>query len=248
MLPAIERGFVSERYHPTVAHQFTLTINEPMLKAHISIRQDSPTFDWLTEFLTILVAGLIYGPDHPLATFSAWNATGTYMTVTSSERFTSTTLRITQVFDNNSNYEGYSVKLSPDQALFFGRSANVDDFYKSCDELFGKNSLMTNLIKSKTAIQFPISEVHDAVSIKHGMLLFQGGEWRYYDLNSSNGTSIKTAQDRQAIDATITIRPGDVLRLGAPVNTDDTNDTSIYLSAAAIRVTCYVDRELELFG
>lgn len=78
----------------------------------------------------------------------------------------------------------------------------------------------------------------------HGMLLCEGDTWRLYDLGSTNGTSIKCADNKiETVGDVSEVRPGDRLRFGAPLGADDTN---VYWSAVTLLLTLDVGLSEEL--
>lgn len=245
VIPAIERGFVSERYHPSAARQFSITINDLLTQAQAGLLRENPNYVPFGRLVTALFAGLVYGPNHPIATGKPWNATEHFHPYRAAQRVDGVAIRVTQVFDPELAYEGYSEVYRPEQAVFFGRSAKLEDFLAACRRRFGDNRPFLKEISTREAIMFPIAESHEAVGNVHGMLLCEGDVWRFYDFGSTNGTSIQSRQGSQGIDGTMTVRPGDLVRLGAPSTADDAN---VFWSAAVMHVSHYVERERELYA
>ncbi|MDO4538458.1 MAG: FHA domain-containing protein [Coriobacteriales bacterium] len=242
VVPAIERGFLSERYSSADARQFVMTLGSLMDGAHRSVMAEDSDFEEYRAFLRVLVAGLVYGPRHPLAIDREWDETDEYRPYHGTPVAEGTTIRLTQVFDADAVYTGYSDLLRSSQLMFFGKSPRVEEYLRHCRELFCDDQELLALLRTREATVFPMA-LHDAVSNMHGMLVCEGDVWRLYDLGSTNGTSIESADHASAVKNLIEVRPGDRIRLGAPANADDAN---VYWSAATILVSLNIDRTEEL--
>ncbi|MBR3158542.1 MAG: hypothetical protein IKF14_05490 [Atopobiaceae bacterium] len=242
VIPAIERGLLSERYRTADIQQFALTLNALSPAAHRCIVSEGADLEPFSAFLKSLVAGLIYGPVHPVAIGRAWDATQDYLPYDQPENPQGTTLRLTQLFDERGRFTGYSDVYHTSQLVLFGRSPSAEDYERRCTELFGDEPALLAAIRSREEVIFPIA-LHDAVSNVHGMLLCEEGVWRFYDLASSNGTSIASESGTSDVAYLVEVRAGDCLRLGAPASAHDAN---AFWDAATIRATLHVNRVEEI--
>ncbi len=238
VIPAIERGLLSERYRAADIQQFTLTLNALSPAAHRCIVEEGANLEPFCAFLKSLVTGLIYGPVHPVAIGRAWDATQDYLPYDQPENPRGTTLRLTQLFDERGRFTGYSDVYRSSQLVLFGRSPNARDYECRCAELFRDEPALLATIRSKEAVIFPIA-LHDAVSNIHGLLLCEEDVWRFYDLESTNGTSITSENGTSDVAHLVEVRAGDCLRLGAPASAHDAN---AFWDAATIRATLHVNR------
>lgn len=245
VVPAIERGLLSERYRSSDIRQFVLTLNETIFKAHRDLMKYRPGeeeahLDDFLRFLITLFAGLIYGPNHPYAISRPWNVTPSASETDdddNEELREGTTIRVTQVFNDSGRYTGYSELFRPGQVVFFGRDPVVDKYLTKCRDVFPDDSDALRVISDCEKVIFPIA-YHDAVSNCHAVLLCQGDAWWLYDLKSTNGTSI--ASDDGIVDvATLSrVAPGDRMRLGRSAKASGAN---VYYDAATMLITLNVD-------
>lgn len=242
VVPAIERGFLSERYSSVEARQFVMTLGGLMDRAHRCVTSEDSSFDSYRLFLRVIVAGLIYGPNHPIAMDREWDVTECYEPYFGVQAVQGTTIRLTQVYGDYEKYTGYSELFRPAQVVFFGMCPDVGEYLERCDTLFHEEAETMHMLRSLEAKVFPMT-LHDAVSNVHAMMVCEGDVWRLYDLGSSNGTSIASEGRVESVDHLIKIKPGDRIRLGAPVGAHDAN---VYWSAATILVSLNVDRTEEL--
>ena len=246
VIPAIERGLLSERYRSSDIRQFVLTLNGTVYRAHNGLKrflggEADTDLDPFFGFVTALFAGLIYGPDHPLAVSRQWDDTpedlfgdeGDY----DLERREGTTIRVTQVFDDAGIQTGYSELFRPMQVVFFGRSPNVDQYLEQCESIFPEESDTLEAISVREKVVYPIA-YHLAVSNKHAMMLCQDDVWWLYDLESTNGTSVATSDGIINIEGLAKIEPGDRIRMGIPAEARGAN---VYYDAATLLVTLNVD-------
>ena len=246
VIPAIERGLLSERYSSSDIRQFVLTLNGTIYKAHSDLKSyikgevgaivPEPFF----RFLTTLFAGLIYGPEHPLAISRPWDATpyAEYeLNEDDVERREGTTIRVTQVFDDAGIQTGYSELFRPMQVVFFGRSPDIDQYLKQCKNVFPEDSGILEAVSKCEKVVFPIA-YHLAVSNRHAMMVFHGDSWWLYDLESTNGTSLASSDGIVDIEGLAKIAPGDKLRLGIHAEGRGEN---VYYDAATLLVTLNVD-------
>lgn len=243
VVPAIESGFKSERYSPSEIQWYIQTLNGLIYRAY-KCRNDASDHEDIRpfqEFAKALFAGLIYGPCHPLALGLSPEATPAIQSGWNREydREEGSTLRLTQVFDAKCAHTGYSELFRPSQVVFFGRSSDVAKYLERCNKLFSDHAEMLMYMKSLKPVVFP-TVLHPAVGRWHGMLLYEGEQWRYYDLDSTNGSSIVSDEKVYDIQRLIEIRPGDFLRIGAPSHLD-VRDTNAFMDAATLLVSSHVD-------
>ena len=240
VVPAIERGFQSERYRSTEIERFTQTLNSLIYRAHICLLKDDD-IEPFRKFVRILFAGLIYGPNHPLALDLRTGPTPSFEEsgCGNYDRDEGTTIRLTQIFDDRGIHTGYSELFRPSQVVFFGRSSRTQEYLSRVSELFPDDSEIETRLQQSQVVLFPII-LHPTVGRVHGMLVCAGDVWRFYDLKSTNGSCIVSREGTTPVDHLIELRPGDYLRLGAPADVDDT-DVNLFMDAATIMVSSHVD-------
>lgn len=243
IIPAIESGFEAERYRAADIRQFTLNICDLLASTCGALNSKQNTdYEVVRPLITALIAGLVYGPSHPIAISQEKNATSQYYSSHGTQEVEGASIRVTQVFDDELVYTGYSQMLRPNQAIFFGRSPKIDDFEDACDKHLNKETLQ--VLSEYETVLFPIGESHDAVGNVHGVLMCENDIWRFYDFESSNGTTLQSNDSITSVTGVMEILPGDLVRLGAPQNARDAN---VYWSAAAMYITKHVERERELY-
>ncbi len=248
VVPAIESGLRSERYRPSDIQRFVQTLNSLIYLAHRRLNDGDLSSEEhpFRRFATTLFAGLVFGPNSRLAlglqdettqaeAESEFDADdfGGY------DRCENTVIRLTQIFDERGAHTGYSELYRPSQVIFFGRNSEVEGYVTRCSELFSDNSDVSVAIKNREHVVYP-TVLHPAISRWHGMLLCEDDTWRYYDLASTNGSSIVTADGVSPVQTLIEVRPGDQLRVGASENVD-VMDTNAYEDAATLFVSFHVD-------
>lgn len=242
VVPSIESGLRSERYRPSDIQRFVQTLNGLVYMAHKCLLAGDAEDDIrpFREFATTLFAGLIYGPNSRLAlglqeatpTIASGELVGYY-------REEGTTIRLTQVFDDRGAHTGYSELFRPAQVVFFGRSNEAERYLERCDALLSDDPETVALVRSREPVVFP-TVLHPAVGRWHGMLLCEDDTWRYYDLDSTNGSSIVSGEDVASVDPLIEVRAGDYLRIGASANVD-VRDANAYEDAATLHISSHVD-------
>ncbi|MDO4805721.1 MAG: FHA domain-containing protein [Coriobacteriales bacterium] len=248
VVPAIESGLRSERHRPSDIQRYIQTLNGLIYMAHRRLSDgDLNSVDHpFREFATALFAGLVFGPNDRLAlglnedttqteTDSGFGGAG----FDGYDGRESAIIRLTQVFDARGAHTGYSELFRPSQVVFFGRSPEIDKYLARCRELFADDSETIATVDDREPVVFP-TVLHPAVGRWHGMLLCEDDTWRYYDLASTNGSSIVTADGITPVQTLIELRPGDYLRVGASANVD-VLDTNAYEDAATLFVSSHVD-------
>lgn len=245
VIPAIERGLLSERYRSSDIRQFVLTLNGTIYKAHKNLSKyvageadvDLTPF---CRFLITLFAGLTYGPRHPLAISRPWDATEVSNVLDNGHNMElreGSTIRVTQIFDESVFQTGYSELFRPAQVVFFGRSPVIDQYVRRCESIFPKDSDILSAVAAREKVVYPIA-YHAAVSNLHAMLVCQGDVWWLYDLGSTNGISLASDAGIVDVDKLTKVAPGDRLRMGAPAESRGSN---VYYDSATLLVTLNVD-------
>jgi hypothetical protein len=243
VVPAIEIGLKSERNSPSEIQWFIQTLNGLIYRAHSCLADKAAHKDLapFREFAKTLFAGLIYGPCNPLALGLAPEATppieaGNSRTYDGPE---SSTIRLTQVFDKSCAHTGYTELFRPSQVVFFGRSSDVATYLERCEEHFADDLETLAFVKSREPVIFP-TVLHPAVGRWHGMLLCEDETWRYFDFDSTNGSSVISDEEVYDAKPLLEVRAGDYLRIGAPVHLDPL-DSNAFMDAATLFVSSHVD-------
>lgn len=234
-LPSIEAGFLAERYRASDIRQFSLTLGDLLYDAQY---QGDEATDGLRAFAMALVAGLIYGPSHPVALDRPWDATVEYLPYDQPVTVPGDMLRVTQIFDRDLRVVGYSEVFDKDQVVFFGRCPDAKRYLDRAREMFVDEPELFDQVASCDAVVFPISADHAQTGNLHGMLLFSGDSWHFYDFHSTNGSSVLSEEESDDVGGVIRVHPGDRIRLGAPVRSDD---TMAYWGASTVLVSQYAD-------
>lgn len=232
VLPAIAEGFAAERYHPSNIARFSQGIDRALGKLDYMLPQ---TF---RNFAIPLVAGLIYGPDHPIARSHTNSATfqPAGLSVTGClppEAIDYSTIVLTQLFSNNAGFVGHSISYDSDCAILLGRNSDFASFIDGCDDTFA------NALESKQPIAFPISHAHKSTSRAHGMIARIDEHWYFIDI-SSNGSYIENANEPSSVHrGIVALAPGDRIYLG--LAEPPTSDSAAYLQASTVLVSFKVD-------
>ena len=235
VLPSIEAGFLAERYRTSDIRQFSLTLGDLLYDARY---QGDKTNDGMRAFAMALVAGLIYGPSHPVALDRSWDATVEYLPYDQPVTVPGDMLRVTQIFDRDLRVVGYSEVFGKSQVLFFGRCPDAGHYLDKARELFADEPGLYAQVASCDAVVFPISADHAQTGNLHGMLLYSGDSWHFYDFHSTNGSSVLSEEESDDVNGVIRVHPGDRIRLGAPVRSDD---AMAYWGASTVLVSQYAD-------
>lgn len=207
VLPAIADGFRTERYHSSDIARFSQTLDVLLGE----LRPSRPKT--LLNFARSLVAGLIYGPNHFLARISGGDATSlrTQSGTTDSDSYgdvDETSIRITQLFSDNSAYMGYSELFDDGKVIFLGRNSDAKLFLEKCNPAFAEE------VEGLEAVFYPISNAHRRTSNEHAAIARLGGTWYYHDF-STNGSFIDDGKSRNPVHGGMAIvNPGDRICLG----------------------------------
>lgn len=231
ILPAIAAGFKTEGYSHASVATFCQVAEELLDK--VDLTADSG----LRPFARMLVAALIYGPQHPLALNRPYNAT---VLVTEDEvdgyqdasAVAGDTIRLTQVYSDDGAYCGFSDEYTQGDVVFFGRSPHLRDYLERCDE--PEYEEIKELLEGKNPIVFPVAAAHRKTSNVHGALARYGSGWYYYDLASTNGTMVEQAGRAISVAGLCGIRAGARICLGGLAG--DT-DEDLYHDAAVVLVS-----------
>lgn len=247
IIPAITDGLECERYASVAIEGFARKLED--LAQQLTVgedgEEDGERLDQFREFLTVLVAGIIYGPDHPLVVAGTPYPTEHFDPYFGeSYEPQGTDIRLTQVFDERGCSAGYSELFHSGQVVFVGRSTDAEEYMARCRDMFEGVPATLEVLDSCEKSVFPVASTHASVSGLHGMLLCEEGVWRLYDLGSTNGTSVRglVAQD-VAPGGVRNVQPGDFLSFGAPANA---NDANVYWDAVTLMLARHVSREEEL--
>jgi len=248
--PAIERGFLSERYRWSEVQQFIVTLTKLLESANLCAQEGEGSGKPYREFLETLVAGIIYGPTHPMAMRMEWDPTSDFFAYNGRQTLEYTGVRITQIFDAKVRLTGYSELVRSSQVVFFGRSPKAEDYLDRLNAVIGRmgarkeDERLFDHIVQLEHIVFPMT-LQDMVSGCHAMLVCEGRQWYLYDLESTNGTVIESDGKLIKVGSgdVLRINPGDRVHLGSPAEADDMN---VYWNAATIVITFNVDRNTEL--
>lgn len=231
VLPAIESGFLAERYRSSDVRLFTLVLDE-LLHANLLEAEQ------FGRFVKVLVAGLIYGPNHPLVLDRQWDKTVQYVPSNYAPGVSDETIRVSQLFDENMAYVGSSELCNSGQAVFFGRCVHLDRYLSKCAEKFRGDVELQLELESREKIIFPISDAHAQTGNVHGVLVYIGHSWYFYDLDSTNGTSVANQDETVSVQDAIVVCPGDRIRLGAPAQA---TDRTLYWGASTVLISSCVD-------
>lgn len=235
VVPAIASGFQTEGYHSSDITRFKQDIIELVGDLRAG---DKEAF---RAFGTSLTAALIYGPGHRLTMRNrpertVWRNENESVLEWIPED--NGNIVISQLFASGFSYIGYSEQFTQDNVIFFGRSGNLGDYIRACEEYLPQTdkSLIQD-ITAKSKIVFPIARGHSLVSNAHGLLVHQGQNWYFLDY-SSNGTSITSRGEERFVHLNGTaIEPGDRIRLG----TDCSDPQTCYQHAATVLVSFCVN-------
>lgn len=244
VMPAIEQGFYAERYSASDVRQFLDALNNLLEAAQFGLRAQQTDYEPLRRLAKSLFAALVYGPGHPMATDNSPDATSTYFEFEGKQHMPGTSIRLTQVFSKDLLHTGMSVVCGESDVVFLGRSNDEDLFVRECGKAHGRN--VQKVVAKRSKVLFTIHDTHEAVSNQQGMLLCENGAWWYYDIDSHNGTSIQSSESIVPVQSVIKVLPGDLIRLGAPANTN-ADDLNVYNAAAVLRVTHHVDEGKQLY-
>lgn len=258
VIPAIAKGFICERYRSWDVEKFKEKIVPLayLAQRYLGDNDNDNVLDYYRKFLTVLVAGLVYGPNHPLV-LEKPEPTPHYIAYPTEEvsALRGMGVRLTQVFDGWGCNTGYSELFDAGQVVFIGRSGDLGDYLQRCEDMLKDQPEMLEVLESREQIVFPIAATHASVSRVHGMLLCEEDIWRLYDLGSANRTSIRgvdgvneerrvvTTERDVVVEGIAKVLPGDRLRFGAPV---DASDANVYWDAATLLITLDVSRDMEL--
>ena len=217
VLPAIEDGFVTERYHPADIERFRQGIDKALGNLNPSYPQTFRTF------AIPLVAGIIYGPDHAAAQSGSSTATLRSPHRTDSDLYEpdvdTSVINLTQVFDDELGLIGYSGVFEEDTIVFLGRNTDIDAYTEACSPAILEAATL------KHPLVFPISHVHKSTSKEHGAIVRIGDTWYFYDF-SSNGSYIRNGgQVTPVHNRIVALSPGDRLCLGLHEPADDETET-----------------------
>ena len=242
MLPAIQKGFRSEGYEESDIRVFSNVIDQlaSELDASSPLIVNGRSRLPLRNFIKTLFAALIYGPGHPLARNQPDEETSDYSAENRQDlNFEWDTISITQLIESHGAYVGDTLRCESDTAIFIGRSAQTSDYLDKCKELFEADGEVLSLIEESKAAVFNILNRFSNTSNVHGLILFNGNSWDYYDLESSNGTFFgRDGAARLVTEGFLVSRPGDILFLGAAPSPED---GSIPSKAATLLLSCHVD-------
>lgn len=234
VLPAIADGFRTERYHSADILRFSQGIDE-LLGA---LRPSSPST--FTNFVTSLVAALIYGPGHPLARVYTGDSTilrvdDTIGTGDVGVDFDAdeSSLRITQLFNESAAYLGYSELFGDEKVIFLGRGSDEARYREKCNPQFAAD------ISDRQPVFYPIANTHKRTSNEHGAIARLGDTWYYHDF-STNGSYVENGGAQYCVHGGIAaIQPGDRLHLGLPAPSE--SDEATYQLSTALLISFNVD-------
>lgn len=209
VLPAIEDGFKTERYHSADIARYVQGLDERLGELRPSVPQT------LRNFVIPLVAGLIYGPDHAVAQAHANSVTlrrgqKADDALKDTIEADASTIRIMQLFDAGLARTGYTELFDDSQVILLGRGSDVERYWAKCDEMFASE------VAGRKTIVFPIASAHKSTSNEHGMLARIGDTWFFHDF-SANGSFIVSADEavQSVHDEIVTVQPGDRICLGS---------------------------------
>lgn len=190
-------------------------------------------------FVKTLFAALIYGPKHPLAREHNYVDTSEDDDANEEIDYAWDTLAITQLVKGQAEVIGASLRYKSNKAVFIGRCSKESEFLARCEELFNNNPEETAHIEACEKEYFTIDNNYKRTSNVHGLLLFNGNLWCYYDLLSKNGTAFqRDGQLCKISDGMLILRPGDILYLGGvPRSTDAATHDGI----ATLLCSCCAD-------
>ena len=226
VLVAIQDGFSTERYHSTDIARFSQNIDR--LLGDLS-PSDPRTF---RNFATPLVAALIYGPAHVLACADQGEQTVSHSpnsepTEALDYNIDESSIRISQLFGDNSMFMGYSELFGDDKVVFLGRGSKLDQFLAKCNPEF------VSEIAGKQPVFFPIAHSHKRTSNAHGAIARLGETWYYHDF-STNGSYIENNGIRNAVrDSIALLQPGDCIHLGSSLPVAS-NEITYHLSSVVL--------------
>lgn len=228
VLPAIEDGFHTERYHSADIARFSQGMDTLLGELNPSLPQ---TF---RNFVVALVAGLVYGPTHVVAQSKTNSAT--LRGVDKIEKLLvdlpeaeTIGIRLTLLLGDNATYTGYSETFDEHKAILFGRNADVEAYLQKCDPVFTKD------IEDRELVVFPIANTHRSTSKEHGILAHIGDTWYFHDF-SANGSCISNVGQHRSVSGGIAaLVPGDILHLGQTEPSEDAEAT--YRLSTAVLVS-----------
>ena len=218
VIPAIEDGFRTERYHSASIARFTQGLDMLLGELNPSVPQ---TF---RNFVIPLVAGLVYGPGHIVAQANTGSATFDSAEQELEKLFEGSdadtaTIRLTQLFSDTFGFTGYSELFDEDTAVFLGRNAEIASYLEKCNSKFAEE------IIGRNHIVFPIAGTHKNTSKEHGVIACIGNTWYFHDF-SSNGSYVENAGGcREVHDSITALIPGDRICLGQTEPADNSAKT-----------------------
>ena len=206
VLPQMAEGFAAERYHSSDIARFSQGIVRALEKLDPRFPQ---TF---RNFAIPLVAGVIYGPDHNMASRGTNSAT-IRKTSTAVEELPpvvvdESAIVLTQLFSDDAGLVGHSSAFDADCIILLGRGSGASNYLDACgDEL-------AQVIAPKKPLIFPISHTHKSTSKAHGIIVSIDDNWYFCDF-STNGSYIENVRQPSAVHhGIVALAPGDKIYLG----------------------------------